>query len=131
MGTFEKEIKFLSKTLKQGEDGKTEWVEETKTVNATFKELDRTDRSQRALCWYVLGMFKNKQEEIKNNTLKLNEEALSEITDKYIEEMMIAETPEAKSDKTEFLKDNIGVVQFGVYLIYDKVLPFFLKLIVA
>ena len=124
---FEKEIKFVTKTLQNDDKGEAQFVEVSKSIKASFKELDRADRSQRALCWYIMGLIKGKS--LKDGTFKLPEDVLCDITDKYIEEMMLADTNELKQDKQDFLNDNIAVVQFGTWLVYEKIMPFFLMLL--
>jgi hypothetical protein len=128
--TFKKEIKFISPTLKDKEGGAPEWVKEPVTKTATFKELSRTDRDQREMCWLIMEIldFSKYKKGKKTTKIPLDRVVASELTDTFIEEMLVLDEVFTEADKKDFINDNGAVINFGLWLAAEKILPFFLTL---
>jgi hypothetical protein len=124
METFDKEITFLEKTFdpEKIKEGK-EWELQPTTKTVKFIELSRTDPDQREISWLVMDVFKS---EGKNT--KIDWKTIRELTDLYIEKMLIIDDNFTPTNKTEFLNDNGAVISFGLWLAHEKILPFFFKL---
>ena len=129
--TFEKEVSFAVMVVNVDNEGKAilkdgspEYVQKIVTKTATFKELVRTDATQRELCWNILKIVDFKQGE----TPTINDEAACNITNAYINELVVVNDNFTQQDKTDLLNDNIGVVNFGLWLVHNKIIPFFLQL---
>jgi hypothetical protein len=59
---------------------------------------------------------------------KIDWKTIRELTDLYIEKMLIIDDNFTPTNKTEFLNDNGAVISFGLWLAHEKILPFFFKL---
>jgi hypothetical protein len=125
---FKKEIAFISKqpvmeTTKENKVGDVIEIEVTK--EAVFKELSRTDRTQRDLVFSIMGTMK----QTGSNKATIDSEGIATLTDKAIELLLIADAKGfTETDKAEFLNDNIAVLNFGLWFFSEKVTPFFAKL---
>lgn len=125
---FKKEITFISKqpvmeTTKENKVGDVIEIEVTK--EAVFKELSRTDRTQRDLVFSIMGTMK----QTGSNKATIDSEGIATLTDKAIELLLIADAKGfTETDKAEFLNDNIAVLNFGLWFFSEKVTPFFAKL---
>lgn len=124
--TFTKEISFIDpaffdKDIKPA----GAHVEKEVTKTATFKEFSRTDKEQRKLQSLLMSVFKSKGE----GELQLDHEALVDITERAIEVLLVIDTNFTAVDKTNFLNDNGTVILFGMWLMNEKISPFFLVLI--
>ena len=125
---FKKEITFISKqpvmeATKENKVGDIIEVEVTK--EAVFKELSRTDRTQRDLVFSIMGTMK----QTGSNKATIDSEGIATLTDKAIELLLISDAKGfTETDKTEFLNDNIAVLNFGLWFFSEKVTPFFAQL---
>lgn len=117
---FTKEISYISKTM--AEDG---WVEQSVKKTVRFKELSRTDPEQRDLCWLVMDIWDLKG---KSKKFRLSRDVMSELTDMFIDKMVILDENFTESDKKEFLADNGAVITFGLWLVHNRIADFFFKL---
>jgi hypothetical protein len=122
METFQKEIVLFSKVF-DDEEKKWNQVEVKKT--ATFKELDRLDKSQHKLQFKLVTLFKMNVEE---DDPEISSDALYDITVKFINQMLIIDKDFNSGDKTEFLQDSGAIFNFGTWLLKDKFTDFFLIL---
>lgn len=123
MSTFQKEISFIdpaffNKELNKGMGGHEE--REVKKT-ATFKEFSRTDKDQRKLQAMLMSVFKSKGE----GELQLDYEAMVDITEKAIEVLLVTDETFNENDKINFLNDNGAVNFFGMWLLGEKITPFF------
>lgn len=126
MSTFTKEISFINpaffdKDIKPA--GAHVEKEEKKT--ATFKELSRTDKDQRKFQFMLMSVFKSKGE----GEMQIDHEMLCDITEKGVEVLLIPDANFTEIDKTNFLNDNGAVISFGMWLLGEKISPFFSHLI--
>lgn len=115
--TFQKEITFLSKTIQEGDDT---WNELPVTKTVTFKELNRTDRDQHKLHFFLISIF--------NTTGKgfnIDSDALYDLVVKFIETMTELNEQFSIQDKAELLNDSGALLSFGLWLMPQKVTPFF------
>lgn len=131
MEQFQHEITFLGKIFNpelNGGVGAWEFAECTKI--ATFKELSRTDRDQHKLHFKIVGMFtnsiKDSVEEGKENGLpELNPEALCDLTCKIIKDLLIPTEGFTMTDREELLGDSGALIMLGMWLLGNKIAPFF------
>ena len=122
METFRKEITFLSKTL----SGEGIWIDEEITKTATFKELNRVDRSQHKLHFKMMTVFEGFATD-EDGKFKIDSDALYDLTIKAFKNLLIEDSEFNETDKTEFLNDSGAILSFGVWIFKDKFTPFFLK----
>lgn len=132
--TFTHEVKFLSQVPNEGDPGKgiMPFVEEKAiTKTATFKELSRTDPTQRDISWLIMDVFdlEKTKETKKGVTSHINRKVASELSDKFINEMLIVDENFTEQDKIELMNDNGAMVKFGIWLAHKKLLPFFFVLL--
>ena len=122
MDAFKKEITFLSKTL----SGEGVWIDEEITKTATFKELNRVDRSQHKLHFKMMTVFEGFGVD-EEGRFKLDSDALYDLTVKAIKLLITIDAEFTETDKTEFLNDSGAILSFGTWVFKEKFTPFFLK----
>ena len=130
MEKFQKEITFISKVAKETGEGKgIEWVEEEVTKQATFKELNRTDKDQHLLHGKILTLSVNSSDDDDEGKKKINvdSDGVIHLSKKAINCLLIPDENFTAADKKDFLSDSIAVINFGLWLIAEKVSPFFSK----
>jgi hypothetical protein len=120
METFQKEIKFLSKEF--NEETKAFEIGEVEKI-ATFKELDREDKSQHKLHFKLVSLFKATEDE---ENPEISSDNMYDITVKFINQMLLIDQKFTAADKTAFLQDSGALLTFGLWLMNDKLAPFFL-----
>jgi len=127
MSTFQKEISFISPTVFNQElnNGLGAFEEKEITKLATFKELSRVDKDQRKLQAMLMSVFKSKGE----SELQIDYDSLVDITEKAVDCLLIIDEVFTASDKINFLNDNGAVIVFGMWLLSEKITPFFSVLI--
>lgn len=127
---FKKEVSFLSKVL----NDQQVFVEEIITKTATFKELSRTDKDQHKLHFMLVSIYKSNGDE----EIKLDSDQVYDITVKFIKSCLICDKTEnsiataaqfTEQDKIEFLNDGGALINFGLWLLNEKIAPFFTQLI--
>jgi hypothetical protein len=125
--TFQKEISFIDPSFFNLEANKGMGAHEEKEVKktATFKELSRTDKDQRKFQFMLMSVFKSKGE----GELQIDHDMLCDITEKGVDVLLIPDTTFTEIDKTNFLNDNGAVITFGLWLLAEKISPFFSLLI--
>lgn len=124
MSTFQKEITFINPAFFDTETNSHCEKEVTKT--ATFKELSRTDKEQRKLQFTLMGLFKSSGV----GELKIDPDSLCEVTEKAIDVLLVIDPVNfTETDKMQFLNDNGALITFGMWLLGDKISPFFSHLI--
>lgn len=127
MSTFTKEISFIDpaffdKDIKPA----GAHVEKEVSKTATFKELSRTDKDQRKFQFMLMSVFKSKG----TGELQIDHEMLCDITEKAVEVLLIVDPANFTDvDKTNFLNDNGAIISFGLWLLGEKITPFFSHLI--
>lgn len=132
--TFTREITFLSRSFNsetqsnQNTDGSDHYTKSKKT--ATFHELSRTDKSQQKLCFEIVGIYssfggKNEEGE---SVFNINGEALHDMTLKCIKTLLILNENFNATDKVEFLQDSGALIEFGMWMMGEKITPFFSQL---
>ena len=138
METFKKEIRFISQVVTQDEEETIpsfKSKEITKLV--TFLDLVRTDKAHHKLHFAIIdavGKFFPKSEdaeELKEGervTLEIVPDTLYDITSKFIKNMVQLEPGSnefTEQDLKEFLLDSGAIWVFGMWLLTEKLLPFF------
>ena len=129
MEVFKKDITFLSMVL--GEDNQT-LQEQQVTKTATFSELNRRDKTQHKLHFMLVSIFKSNGED----EMKIDSDQLYDITVKAVKILLIVDSPNAgditlanaiftEQDKVEFLSDGGALIAFGMWLLKEKISPFF------
>jgi len=123
MDNFVKEITYLG----QRYDVETSsWVDDEVTKNATFKELDRKDRSQHQLHFlsqYLIDKSVKADGEGKA-TVEFNSDEILKATIKFISVCHVV-TPEFDEKQKElFLNDGVALYNFGMWLLNAKIIPF-------
>jgi hypothetical protein len=126
MNTFQKDISFLSNTIKEGQ---SEWVLAPVTKTATFKELDRRDKEQHKLHFKLIAIFENfgvsKEDNIDGAKIKIDSDGVYDLTVKGIKTLLICNEQFTVQDKAEFLTDSGAILQFGLWALGEKFAPFF------
>lgn len=120
--TFTKEIYFFNPACWDDEAKQHVGKEVSKT--ATFKQLNRNDREQRKFQFMLTSIFKSKNE----NDISVDHEVLSDITEQFVEVMLTPDATFTETDKAMFLNDNIAVIEFALWLLKEKLSPFFVQL---
>ena len=121
MSTFTRELKWVSWEYSDAE-GKQIECERVKT--ATFKELNRTDRTQHKLHFKLISLF----EGVQNNDpeqVNISTDRLYDITVKTVELLCVPDQSFTETDKQEFMNDSIALLTFGMWLVREKFAPFF------
>jgi hypothetical protein len=132
--TFTHEVKFISQVPNEGDiqKGILPFIEgKIITKTATFKELSRTDPAQRDISWLIMDIFDTdsvKKTKKKGITSHINPEITAEITDKFVNEMLVIDENVSEADKKELLADNGAMIQLGLWLVHNKFLNFFFAL---
>lgn len=129
--TFEKEITFLSKVFNADPQVNAfELIPVTKTVK--FKELSRTDRTQHKLHFMLISIFTGGDANIddtdepgKGGSFNINTDKLYDITAKSVRILAITDTTFNDQEKTELLNDGGALFTFGMWLLKEKISPFF------
>lgn len=120
---FTKEISFINPAF--FDTATNTHIEKEIQKTATFKEFSRTDKEQRKLQALLMSVFKSKGD----SELQLDHEALIDITERAIEVLLVLDDAFTAVDKTNFLNDNGAVIIFGMWLMNEKISPFFQVLI--
>jgi hypothetical protein len=126
--TFVKQVKFLSHSF----DGEKP-VDVILTKDATFKELNRTDKSQHDLHFDIVGLLvKNKvsddDDDESNKVLSLDMAKVGALVKKAIKTTALTDNNFTETDKKEFLQDFGALLPFSNWYMQEKVLPFFQSL---
>ena len=119
MSTFQREITFINPAHFDTVEKKHGEKEETKM--ATFKELSRIDKDQRKFQFLLTSVFKSKG----IDEIQIDHEVLCDITEQAIHVLLVTDENFTSTDKTQFLNDNIAIIQFGLWLLKEKLTPFF------
>jgi hypothetical protein len=79
----------------------------------------------------IRPLFKYGQSITGKNELIAEPEILCNITEKYINEMMVITDSESitEIEVKELLNDNIAIMMFAEWLLNNKIMPFFLSLL--
>lgn len=124
--TFTKEISFINPSSFDPTKGKMgEHTEKEETKTATFKELSRTDKDQRTFQFMLMSVFKSKGE----GEVQIDHSMLCDITEKGVDILLITDAVFTEIDKVNFLNDNGAIISFGLWLLKEKITPFFSLLI--
>ena len=123
---FEKEVTYISRVL---EGTNAEWTEKEVTKIAKFKDLSRTDDSQRKLQWMIMSIAQTLEENKDTGKITLDFDILCDLTYKYIKTLIQTDETFTAADRDDFIADNGAVMQFGMWALGEKISPFFQKLI--
>lgn len=127
---FDKEINFISR----GFDGEAQvHTKGRKKATATFQELDATVKAQHRLHFLIISIFKSQPvsptaipgEKI---PAKLDPDILYDLTVKAVQVLWVETPAFTAQDKEEFLCDSGALLPFGLWLMGEKVTPFFSEL---
>ena len=118
MDTFQKEVSFINPA--GWDDVEKKHIEKEECKVATFKEFSRIDREQRKYQFMVTSILKSSGD----NTI-VDHEVLADITEKFIEINLITDASFTAQDKLQFLNDNVAVIDFALWLLKEKITPFF------
>lgn len=107
------------------------WELKSVTKNATFKELSRTEREQHELHFDIIEYFtsansKENKKGDKQVRIKLKE-AYPLILNAF-DTLLVINEDFKPQDKEEFLNDSAAILDFGMWLIKEKITPFFSQL---
>lgn len=127
MENFTHDITFISKKAKESE-GSVVWIDEEVTKTATFKELSRTDRDQHKLHFKIISIGENFSAGDGDTQANFNSDGIYDITVKAINTLLVINPDFTAEDKKEFLSDSGAILSFGLWLLKEKLLPFFLTL---
>jgi len=122
MEKFEKEVKFLSLEF-NGETNK--WDEKEVTLVATFKDLDRRDKEQHKLHFKLVSLFNISAED---GEAEISSDRLYDITSQFVKLMLIPTDQFTATNKNELLQDSGALFELGMWLMKEKLGPFFLNL---
>lgn len=140
--TFLKEIEWAAPSI--AEDT-SEVVESIKSKEATFKELNRFDKTQAKLHFKIISMFEGMQDDqkeeirkaktpeeksaiLENSDISINSDALYDITVKAVNQLLVVDEKFTANDKDELINDSIALLNLGLWLFANKFAPFFQKL---
>jgi len=125
--TFQKEISFIDPAVfnKEANGGMGAHEETEVKKTATFKELSRIDKDQRKFQFKLMSVFKSKGE----GELQIDHDMLCDITENGINVLLVPDALFTEIDKANFLNDNGAVINFGLWLLAEKISPFFSLLI--
>ena len=117
--TFTTEISFLSKEFQEND-----WVEVMVKKAITFKEISRTDKDQHKFHFAIIATFQAFGDNGKGG-VKLDGDAVYDLTVKAIE-VLYTETAEfTELNKNELLADSGALFSLGMWLLSEKITPFF------
>lgn len=138
METFQKEVLFISKVYDKAEGETAPSFKEKEVARiATFKDLTRTDKAQHKLHFAIIdavGKFIPDQaegEDIEEGAkvkLEIKPDILYDITVKFIKNMLQVEAGSqifSDTDRQEFVNDSGSIYVFGMWLLTEKLFPFF------
>jgi hypothetical protein len=127
--TYAKDISFLSLSF---EENTNEWKDKLVTKKAVFTELNRRDRKQHKLHFAIVRLFSTSYSgEVDDKKVNLDSDEICDITTRYIKDMLIPGSTMdefTEGDKKEFLNDSGALIEFGYWLVSEKLIPFFLNL---
>lgn len=127
MEQFQRHITFIQKVFYADKVSDTcdGWLEEPVTKFATFKELSRTDKSQHKLHFSIVGIFEHFGAK-EGEEIKIDSDGLYDLTIKAIKTLLITDKSDfTDADKTEFMNDSGAIFDFGMWLLGNKIAPFF------
>ena len=115
METFDKKLKFISKTFDQTLNaGKGDWVETQIEKTATFYELERTNKLQHKLHFKIITVFEsNDPEEGEQAKMTISSDAIYDLTVKAFRTLIILNDEFTEVDKNEFLNDSAAIFDLG------------------
>lgn len=132
METFKREISFLS--ISPDADGGASFKPVIKTV--TFKELSQTDKDQHKLHFSIIKLMSASSSETSNaigqeekTTLDINTDVLYDLTTKFVKTMVVFDEDfKEMPDLKELLQDSGALLNLSMWLLTNKFIPFFQKL---
>jgi hypothetical protein len=119
--TYTKEITFET-VGSEIQNDKLEIVYTPVTKTATFKEFSKQDKEQHLLFFLMRNVF----EQNRSGNIMGNPEKLKDLTEMIIDNLLICDDKFTAQDKKELLLDGFGLLALGEWLLYEKILPFFL-----
>ena len=121
--TFNKEISFISLSF---DEANNIWIEKPIIKTATFNELSRRDRKQHKLHFAIVSLFsKSMGEDGAEKKVNLDSDEIYDITVRAVKDLLIVSDQFTATDKNELLSDSGALVEFGFWLITEKIIPFF------
>jgi hypothetical protein len=126
MNTFTKELTWVGYEIDTEAEVPVPIETERKKI-ATFKELSRTDPSQRKLIYRITKLFDGQPEITDSSDIGYNTDALSELVDKAVKDLLIVNQDFTDQDKKEFQQDNLALMSFGFWVMQNHFAPFFSK----
>lgn len=100
------------------------------TKDVTFVDLDEFDRDQHELHFLIMGHFIGGGSKTKGKkTLIMDPDFSREATVMFIEEMAVTDDKDFTiKDREILLNDSAALIRFSLWLMPNKILPFFLEL---
>jgi hypothetical protein len=126
MNTFEKEISWGTLEFDAKEE---KHIEVEKTKIATFKELNKLDRTQHKLHFKIMSLFEGlEKSKDEADSVGISSDGLYDITIKAINILLTPDENFTEMDKNEWLNDSLSLLNFGLWLFKEKFAPFFSRL---
>jgi hypothetical protein len=122
MQTFQHEIAFIQKTFDQTQllNGNGGFVENIVKKTATFNELSRTNKDQHKLHFKIISGYARIKDSV------LDSDFTYDIATLFVKDNLVTnETDFTAADKEEFLNDSGALFNFSMWLLTNKITPFF------
>lgn len=116
--TFQKEITFINPAFFDTETA--QHIEKEVSKTATFNELSRTDKTQRKYQAMLMSIFKAKE----SGDLQIDYDVFTDIAEKAVETLLVTNETFTDVDKNQFLSDNGAIIDFGMWMLNEKITPF-------
>lgn len=125
---FTKEINFIERVL-VGDH----FEMKPATKIATFKDLDRNDRSQINLQFNIVSLFPKRNEDGSESNAAINivPSALASLAIDTISTLLVPNDAFTENDKKEFLADNIAILNFALWFLGEHISPFVAQLSIS
>jgi hypothetical protein len=120
--TFQKEITFLSREF---DEQSGTWEERPVTKIATFKEFSRTDKEQHKLHFRLIAIYNAETTPEDGGQVTMSSDGLYDLVVKAVKTLLVPDENFNLQDKNEFLNDSGALLSFGLWLLGEKITPFF------
>lgn len=129
---FQHDITWLRKEYDHEAETPGTWKHTPVTMPVTFMELDQTDRDQHLYHFDVMAFFGGKKKKPGADEDVLNPvfdaQGVYDLTAKYVKKFTVLSETFTAGDREEILNDSGALLNFGLWLVEEKIVPFFRKL---